>query len=223
MMFAATAAAVAAARAMETTVSAVAATAATEAPTATETEAVADVGSLNVCSKAVITIVWILAIHKSVLAIHKSVLAIHKSVLHKSVFRTLDVVHSVFYSGSCQASFSGIRFFLRNPRNSTEHTSELNHSRARFICSGIRWNPEFRPEFWRKGRTRDLCPPQYRTILPFFCNLPHHSMLPVVPGPQSPSSPPTAAVRRLRHPQLVDAETERRGRRIRNIEFKVLM
>ena len=111
MMFVATAAAVAAARAMETTVSAVAATAATEAPTATETEAVADVGSLNVCSKAVITIVWILAIHKSVLAIHKSVLAIHKSVLHKSVFRTLDVVHSNFYSGSCQASFSGIRFF----------------------------------------------------------------------------------------------------------------
>ena len=216
MTLAATAAAVAAARATATTVSAVAATAATAAPTATETEAAADVGSLNVCSKAVITIVWILAIHKSVLAIHKI-------VLHKSVFRTLDVVHSVFYSGSCQASFSGIRFFLRNPRNSTEHTSELNHSRARLICSGIRWNPEFRPEFWRKGRTRDLCPPQYRTILPFFCNLPHHSMLPVVPGPPSPSSPPTAAVRRLRHPQLVDAETERRGRRIRNIEFKVLM
>ena len=104
MMFAATVAAVAAARAMETTVSAVAATAATAAPTATETEAAADVGSLNVCSKAVIKIVWILAIHKSVLAIHKS-------VLHKSVFRTLDVVHSVFYSGSFQASFSGIRFF----------------------------------------------------------------------------------------------------------------
>jgi len=47
-------------------------------------------------------------------------------------------------------------------------------------------------------------------------------MLPVVPGPPSPSSPPAAAVRRPRHPQPVDAETERRGR-IRNIEFKVLM
>ena len=85
MTLAATAAAVAAARATATTVSAVAATAATAAPTATETEAAADVGSLNVCSTAVITIVWILAIHKSVLAIHKI-------VLHKSVFRTLDVV-----------------------------------------------------------------------------------------------------------------------------------
>ena len=85
MTLAATAAAVAAARATATTVSAVAATAATAAPTATETEAAADVGSLNVCSTAVITIVWILAIHKSALAIHKI-------VLHKSVFRTLDVV-----------------------------------------------------------------------------------------------------------------------------------
>jgi hypothetical protein len=45
-------------------------------------------------------------------------------------------------------------------------------------------------------------------------------MLPVVPA--SPSSPPAAAVRRPRHPQPVDAETECRGR-IRNIEFKVLM
>ncbi len=31
----------------------------------------------------------------------------------------------------------GIRFFPRNPRNSAEHMSELNHSRARLICSGI--------------------------------------------------------------------------------------
>jgi hypothetical protein len=50
-------------------------------------------------------------------------------------------------------------FFLQNPRNSAEHTSELNHSRARLICSGIQQNPEFR----RDGRTRDLCPPQYHT------------------------------------------------------------
>jgi hypothetical protein len=41
-------------------------------------------------------------------------------------------------------------------------------------------------------------------------------MLPVVPGPPSPSSPLAAAVSRQ------DAETERLGR-IRNIEFKVLM
>jgi hypothetical protein len=55
------------------------------------------------------------------------------------------------YSGSCWASFSGICFFLRNPRNSAKHTSELNHSRARLICSGIRRNPEFWPEFRREG------------------------------------------------------------------------
>ena len=60
-------------------------------------------------------------------------------------------VHSVLYSGSCRASFSGIRFFPRNPLNSAEHTSVLNHSRARLICSGIRRNPEFRPEFRREG------------------------------------------------------------------------
>jgi len=47
-------------------------------------------------------------------------------------------------------------------------------------------------------------------------------MLPVVPGPSLPSSLPTAAVRRLLHPQPVDAEIERQGR-IRNIESKVLM
>ncbi len=34
---------------------------------------------------------------------------------------------------------------------SAEHTSELNHSRARLICSGIRRNPEFRPKFRREG------------------------------------------------------------------------
>jgi hypothetical protein len=42
------------------------------------------------------------------------------------------------------SSNGGICFFPRNPRNSAEHTSELNHSRARLICSGIRRNPEFR-------------------------------------------------------------------------------
>ena len=47
-------------------------------------------------------------------------------------------------------------------------------------------------------------------------------MLPVVPGPPSPSSPPAAAVRRPQHPKPVDAETERRGR-VRNLEYKVLM
>ena len=53
--------------------------------------------------------------------------------------------------------FRNLFFFLRNPRNSAEHTSELNHSKAKLICSGIRQNPEFRPEFQREGRTRD-CP-----------------------------------------------------------------
>jgi hypothetical protein len=74
--------------------------------------------------------------------------------------------------------------------NSAEHMSELNHSRARLICSGI-------PE----GRTRDLC---HNTISYYHSSAicPYHStMLPVVPGP--------AAVRRPRHPQPVDAETER--------------
>jgi hypothetical protein len=47
-------------------------------------------------------------------------------------------------------------------------------------------------------------------------------MLPVVLGPPSPLSPPTAAVRHPQHPQPVDAETERQGR-IRNTEFRVLM
>ena len=47
-------------------------------------------------------------------------------------------------------------------------------------------------------------------------------MLPVVPGPPSPLSPPTAVVRRPQHPQPVDAETECQGK-IRNIEFKVLL
>jgi hypothetical protein len=75
------------------------------------------------------------------------------------------------------------------------------------------WCPE--------GRTRDLC----HNTIPYYhasAICPHHSMLPVVPGLPSPSSPPTAAVHRTRHPEPVDAETERRGR-IRNIEFKVLM
>ena len=60
-------------------------------------------------------------------------------------------MHSVLYSGSCRASFSGIRGILRNPRNSADHTSELNHPRAILICSGIRRNPEFRPEFRMEG------------------------------------------------------------------------
>jgi hypothetical protein len=47
-------------------------------------------------------------------------------------------------------------------------------------------------------------------------------MLPVVPGPPSPLSPPTAVVRRPQHPQPVGAETECQGK-IRNIEFKVLL
>jgi hypothetical protein len=47
-------------------------------------------------------------------------------------------------------------------------------------------------------------------------------MLPVVPGLLSPSSLPTAGIRRPRHPQPVDAETERQER-IRNTEFRVLM
>ena len=36
--------------------------------------------------------------------------------------------------------------FFRDPRISAEHTSKLNHSRARLICSGIRRNPEFQRE-----------------------------------------------------------------------------
>jgi hypothetical protein len=47
-------------------------------------------------------------------------------------------------------------------------------------------------------------------------------MLPVVPGPPSPLSPPTANVRRPQHHQPVDADTEHQGR-IRNTEFRVLM
>ena len=49
-----------------------------------------------------------------------------------------------------------------------------------------------------EGRTRDLC----HNTIPYYhasAICPHHSMLPVVPGPPSPSSPPTAAVRRPRH------------------------
>ena len=57
-------------------------------------------------------------------------------------FSLLDA-HYVFYSGSCRASFSGIRGIPWNPQNSAEHMPEINHSRARLICSGIRRNPEF--------------------------------------------------------------------------------
>ena len=93
---------------------------------------------------------------------------------------------------------------------SAEHTPELNHSRARLICSGILRNPE---SGWNlEGRTRDL---SHNTMVPYyhmvlFCNLPHRSMMPVVPGPPpSPSSLPTAGIRHPRHPEPVDAETER--------------
>ena len=51
------------------------------------------------------------------------------------------------------------------------------------------------------------------------------SMLPVVPGPPSPSSRPTAALCRSllsQHPQPLDAKTERQGR-IRFIEYKLLV
>ena len=47
------------------------------------------------------------------------------------------------YSGSCRASFSGIPDIPRNFRVPAEHTSKLNHSRARLVCSGIP-DPEFR-------------------------------------------------------------------------------
>jgi hypothetical protein len=40
------------------------------------------------------------------------------------------------------ASFFGILRFPRITSDSGEHTSELNHSRARLICSGILQNPE---------------------------------------------------------------------------------
>ncbi len=70
-----------------------------------------------------------------------------------------------------------------------------------------------------EGRTHtNLC---HNTILLFY-NLPHRSMLPGVPGLPSPLSTHTAAVRCPRHPQPVDAETERQGR-IRFIEFGMLM
>jgi hypothetical protein len=66
--------------------------------------------------------------------------------------------------------------------------------------------------------------PQYHTVLPFFCNLPtpFNVAFDAWSAPPSSLSPPTAAVCHPRHPQPVDAETERRER-IRNIEFKVLM
>jgi hypothetical protein len=60
-------------------------------------------------------------------------------------------VHSVLYSGSWLASYFGIRGILLITSDSAEHTLELNNSRARLICSGIRRNPEFRPEFQREG------------------------------------------------------------------------
>ncbi len=130
-------------------------------------------------------------------------------------------MHFIFFPVPDWLHF-GILRFLRITSGSAEHTPELNHSRARLICSGILQNPESggNPE----GRTRDL---SHNTMVPYyhmvlFCNLPHHSMLPVVPGPLSPLSLPTAGIRRPRHPQPVDAETELQ-RRIRITEFRVLM
>ena len=51
-------------------------------------------------------------------------------------------MHFVFYSGSGPASFFGILRFPRITSDSAEHKSELNHSRARLICSGILPNLE---------------------------------------------------------------------------------
>ncbi len=120
-------------------------------------------------------------------------------------------MHSVLCYGLFQSSFSGILDIPWNFRNSAEHTSELNHSRARLICSGI---PD--PEFQREGTVTSAAIPYHTTIFLQFahtiqcclwCLVCHHRCLHVL---------------RPQHPQPVDAETECQGR-IRNIEFKVLM
>ena len=46
-------------------------------------------------------------------------------------------MHSDQCSDLFRSSFSGIPDFPRNFRIPAEHTPELNHSRARLICSGI--------------------------------------------------------------------------------------
>ena len=122
-------------------------------------------------------------------------------------------MHSDLNSGSCRSSYSGIPVIPRNFRNSAEHTSELNHSRARLICSGI-------PE----GRTRDLC----HNTIPYYHSsaICHTIQCCQWCGAWSDIAVVSTdvTVRRQRHPQpvAVDAETERQGR-IRNIIFKVLM
>jgi len=113
------------------------------------------------------------------------------------------MVHSAFHSGSGPASFFGI---LQVSADCFGKSFQGKNNLFRNLTeSGIP------ARIVPKGRTRDLC---HNTIL-LFCNLPYHSMLPVVPGPK-------ATVLCLRHPQPVDAETEHRGR-IRFIEFRVLM
>ena len=66
-----------------------------------------------------------------------------------------------FFSCSWLASFFEILWFLRITSNSAEHTSELNHSRARIICSGIRWN-------LKSGQNSRGKDPWTRLCIPFF-------------------------------------------------------
>ena len=61
------------------------------------------------------------------------------------------VVPSDFFSVPARPLFLELRRIPRNFRTPSEHTSELNHSGARIICTGILRNPEFRPEFRREG------------------------------------------------------------------------
>ena len=115
------------------------------------------------------------------------------------------MVHSVFHSGSGPASFFGILqvsadyFGCCEMHVGIKSFQGKNNLFRNLTESGIPAG------IVPKGRTRDLC---HNTIL-LFCNLPYHSMLPVVPGPPLLLSPPKATVLCLRHPQPVDAETER--------------
>jgi hypothetical protein len=111
----------------------------------------------------------------------------------------------------------GIRGILLITSDSAEHTLELNNSRARLICFGIlvRRNPEFRPEFQREGPVTSATIWYHITILLQFA-----TPFNVACGAWSAIT--VVAIRHPRHPQPVDAETERQGR-IRNIEFKELM
>ena len=56
------------------------------------------------------------------------------------------VVPSDFFSVPARPLFLELRRIPRNFRTPSEHTSELNHSGARIICTGILRNPEFRRE-----------------------------------------------------------------------------